>query len=205
MPLNSTMTFILGVILLILIGWAPFSSAASRFAAGGGVAFVTRNTSHIRRCRSLPSSSFSPPRALYSQLHEETNDELKASEEAAVADARHCSDAGMEAAVEERAVMMAHEMMHEKKIPAGQPQPPNDIDADTTAKEDWNQQHLVHGAGQIHQETDEELRESEEAAVLDAHDCSDPGMEAAMEERAVMLAREMMEKRKNEAAKKMKQ
>ena len=40
----------------------------------------------------------------------------------------------------------------------------------------------------------EEIFESENSAAWDAHDCNDPGMESAAEERAVMLANEMMEK-----------
>jgi hypothetical protein len=61
-------------------------------------------------------------------------------------------------------------------------------------KEEWGEKqehHLIHGAKQIHEETDEELLDSEEAAAFDAHDCDDSGMEAAMMERAVIIANEI--------------
>jgi hypothetical protein len=57
--------------------------------------------------------------------------------------------------------------------------------------ENWLDQHLAHGAKEIHEETEEEIIESEIAAAIDAHDSIDAGMEAAAEERAVMLAAEM--------------
>lgn len=48
-------------------------------------------------------------------------------------------------------------------------------------EESWNdEEHMIHGAKDIHEETDDELKESEEAAAS-----NDPGMEAASEERAV--------------------
>ena len=65
----------------------------------------------------------------------------------------------------------------------------------------WNEKHLAHSASDIHEETAEELLESEEAAAWDAHDAPDAGMEAAAEERAVMLAAELMEKMKQKKAK----
>ncbi len=110
-----------------------------------------------------------------SAIHEETEEELEESEAQAAWDARGCDDPGMEAACEERAVMLANEMANEK--------------------------HLIHGASEIHEETEEELKESEAQAAWDAHDCDDPGMEAACEERAVMLANEMARKLKEKAAK----
>jgi len=63
----------------------------------------------------------------------------------------------------------------------------------------WEEEHLIHGAKEIHEETDEELREAEQAAAVDASDVSDAGMEAAMEERAVMLANELAHKLKKDA------
>jgi hypothetical protein len=60
--------------------------------------------------------------------------------------------------------------------------------------ENWHDKHLAHGAKEIHEETDEEMLESETAAAIDAHDSIDAGMEAAAEERAVMLAAEMAKK-----------
>ena len=41
------------------------------------------------------------------------------------------------------------------------------------------------------QKEDDELRQAEEDAAFDAHDCPDAGMEAAAEERAVMMAEAM--------------
>ncbi len=47
-------------------------------------------------------------------------------------------------------------------------------------------------------QTDEDLFEAEEAAAFDAHDISDSGVEAAVMERAVMIAYDMMRKKKTE-------
>lgn len=58
--------------------------------------------------------------------------------------------------------------------------------------DDWNDTHLAHGWQQVHEEDADELLESEQAAAMDAHDDTDPGMEAAAEERAVMLAAELI-------------
>ncbi|CAB9499110.1 expressed unknown protein [Seminavis robusta] len=131
-----------------------------------------------------------------SEVHEETTEELLESEEAAAWDAHELSDPGMESAAEERAVMLAAEMVHEWKEKKTQEKPSN--------QEKWNEEHLAHGASEVHEETTEELLESEQAAAWDAHDLSDPGMESAAEERAVMLAAEMVHewKEKARAAKK---
>jgi len=64
-------------------------------------------------------------------------------------------------------------------------------------KENANKRHVVF---EIHEETTEELLLSEEAAAQDAHDCSDPGMEAAAMERAVMLAAQLAHKKTEEMA-----
>lgn len=50
--------------------------------------------------------------------------------------------------------------------------------------------------GGMHHYSDDEIYDSEEAAANDAHDVSDPGMEAAAMERAVMMAHEMLEQNK---------
>ena len=126
------------------------------------------------------------------EIHEETDDELEESEEAAVWDAFDCaSDPGMEAASEERAVMMANEMAHKMKEKAEHPESKKDIE--------WNKEHLIPSAKALHVETDEELKESEDQAAWDAHDCDDPGIEAAMSEYSVMLANEMARKMKEKA------
>lgn len=125
------------------------------------------------------------------EIHEETDEELKESEDAAAWDAHDASsDPGMEAASEERAVMLANEMAHKLKERAQHSE-------ENAEKNEWNEEHLAHGASAIHEETDEELEESEDAAVWDAFDsASDPGMEAAMMERSVMMANEMAHKLK---------
>ncbi len=46
--------------------------------------------------------------------------------------------------------------------------------------------------------SDEDIFDAEETAVFDAHDVSDPGVEAAVMERAVMMAYDMMKKKKME-------
>ena len=132
-----------------------------------------------------------------SEIHEETEEELRESETAAAFDAHDCNDPGMQAAMEQRALMMAQEIAHQLKEKALQ----QDSVAESIKNkmENWNEEHLIHGAHEIHEETDAELRESEDAAAIDAHDCSDPGMEAAMEQRAVMLARELAHKMKEQA------
>jgi hypothetical protein len=99
----------------------------------------------------------------------------------------------MEAACEERAVMLANEMAHKLKEKAAE--------QSEQEKDEWNEKHLIHGASEIHEETEEELKESEAQAAWDAHDCDDPGMEAACEERAVMIANEMAHKLKEKATK----
>jgi len=116
------------------------------------------------------------------EVHEETDQELLDSENTAAWDAHDCNDAGMEAAAEERAVIMAHELMHQKLHPE---------ETHNKSKE-WNDQHLAHNVAEIHQETQDEVHDSEEAAAWDAHDAPDAGMEAAAEERAVMLAAELV-------------
>lgn len=47
-------------------------------------------------------------------------------------------------------------------------------------------------------QSEEDLFEAEEAAAFDAHDISDSGVEAAVMERAVMMAYDMMRKKKRE-------
>jgi hypothetical protein len=127
-----------------------------------------------------------------SEIHEETPEELLDSEDAAAWDAHDAPDAGMEAAAEERAVMLAaelvHKMKHKKQSNQG------------TTRDQWNEAHLARDSSEIHEETPEELLESEDAAAWDAHDAPDAGMEAAAEERAVMLAAELVQKLKQKKA-----
>lgn len=130
------------------------------------------------------------------EIVEQSEKEILEAEMAAAVDAHDCDDSGMEAAAMERAVMMASEMAHEKKQQALHQNDPN---YDDSKEQEWNTKHLAHGAAEIHEDTDEEILEAEMAAAFDAHDCDDPGMEAAMMERAVMIALEMAQKKKEEA------
>ena len=106
------------------------------------------------------------------------NSILEAEEDAAF-DAHDLSDAGMEAAAMERAVMMAEEYKH---------------DHPKIAKHEHKQTTEVTNTAPSKKEQEDEgpsLLDAEEAAAFDAHDLSDAGMEAAAMERAVMMAEEM--------------
>lgn len=61
----------------------------------------------------------------------------------------------------------------------------------------WNDAHLARGLDEVREPDATELLESEQEAVVDAHDTLDAGMEAAAEERAVMWAAEMTHHMKN--------
>jgi hypothetical protein len=106
----------------------------------------------------------------------------------------------MEAAAEERAVVLAAELARDKvggeKLQAGEAR--RDAGGRSATHDG---EHLARTAAEIHEETDQELFESEQAAAVDAHDASDPGVEAAAEERAVMLAAEMAHEIKEKAEK----
>jgi hypothetical protein len=123
------------------------------------------------------------------EIHEENDKEVLKSEFWAAFDAHDCDDSGMEAAVMERAVIMAAEMAHNRKEKAINNPPVEDTPS--SKKEKWAEEHMIHGAAEIHEENDKEMRKSAFWAAFDAHDCDDPGMEAAMMERAVIMAAEM--------------
>jgi len=131
------------------------------------------------------------------EIHIDTESELKEAEGAAAMDAHDCSDPGMEAVAEERAVMLAQEIAQGMKDKSKH--------AKNAKKNNWNEEHLIHGAKEIHIDTESELKEAEEEAAMDAHDCSDPGMEAVAEERAVMLAQELAQTLKDQAKSKRKE
>jgi hypothetical protein len=134
-------------------------------------------------------------------FQEETNNDLLDSEIAAAFDAHDCPDAGMEAAAQERAVMLAHEIIHEMKLKQTAHTTNSAQNPLVDHLPTWNDQHLAQDLSQVHLETDLELHESEIAAAEDAHDCPDAGMEAAAEERAVMLAQEYIQEiKKNKGA-----
>ena len=137
-------------------------------------------------------------------IHEDTLEELREEEELAAWDAHDCNDAGMEAAAEERALMMAQEIahkMHKEALDKKKKNPVAAAASDANKKKEWNEEHLIHGAAEIHEDTAQELREEEDLAAWDAHDCNDAGMEAAAEERALMLAQEMAHKLHEDALK----
>jgi hypothetical protein len=138
-------------------------------------------------------------------IHEDTPDELREEEELAAWDAHDCSDAGMEAAAEECTLMMDQEIAHKMHKEALYKKKKNPVAAtasDANKKKDWNEEHLIHGAAKIqHEDTTHELREEEDLVARDAHSCNDTGMEAAAEERAVMLAQEMAHKLHEDALK----
>ena len=115
------------------------------------------------------------------------DDDLRQAEDDAAFDAHDCPDAGMEAAAEERAVMMA-ESMHLK--------PKHDIHAEQTSSAASAEKAVPAPHISMEKVGNAELEQAEEDAAYDAHDCSDAGMEAAAEERAVMMAYEMAEKKK---------
>jgi hypothetical protein len=189
---------------VVASGSSHIFGAISSFAFVGFPRVVhhgSRTDDTVTTTTTTTTTTANPTQRLHlSKIHEETDDELRNSEDLAAIDAADCSDAGMEAVAEERAVMLANEMAHKK-----QQQQQKKDDKKKSDKSQWNEQHLVHGADKIHEETDDELRETEDAAAVDASDSSDAGIEAAMEERAVMLAREMAHKIKEEAAKKKKE
>eukprot|EP00977_Amphora_coffeiformis_P009756 scaffold2246_cov162-Amphora_coffeaeformis.AAC.15 len=130
-------------------------------------------------------------------VHEEDATELRESEELAMWDAHDAPDAGMEAAAEEWAVMLAAELTHQLKTNTKTTSQNNNNNKQK--KDDWNEAHLAHGVTDLHEEDPDELWASEEAAAVDAHDAPDAGIEAAAEERAVMLAAELARTLKEKA------
>jgi hypothetical protein len=113
------------------------------------------------------------------------DDSLLDAEDAAAFDAHDLSDPGMEAAAMERAVMMAEEMKNrksEKKETSTPTKLPTKTKASIKSEVKTD-------------DADDSLLDAEDAAAFDAHDLSDPGMEAAAMERAVMMAEEMKKNR----------
>jgi aromatic ring-cleaving dioxygenase len=204
---------LLKVLFVVLLNLSSFSRHWVQ-----SLAFLPKSTS---RCSHLflgsSSRRHTPPENAWNkehlihgaqEIHEDTDDEVLDAEQAAAWDAHDCTDPGMEAAAGLRAVMMAQEMAHRKRHeqalhPATQPILQTKANDDGTKVVEWNdEEHLIHGAIHIHEETDQEVLDSERDAVWDAHDCSDPGMEAAAEERAVMLANEMAHRLREQALEK---
>ncbi len=125
-----------------------------------------------------------------------SEDSLFDEEEAAAIDAHDISDPGMEAAAMERAVMLAAEYKEEQmkknalkdnSISMSKPC----IGGAALVKALDDQYKDVSTEDIVSDE--ESLLDDEEAAAIDAHDVSDPGLEAAAMERAVMLAAEYKE------------
>lgn len=112
------------------------------------------------------------------------DDTLSDAEDAAAFDAHDLSDPGMEAAAMERAVMMAEEFkinQSNKKTQYSK----NQIKSET--KKEISRE--------VHTDENASLLDAEDAAAFDAHDLSDPGMEAAAMERAVMMANELKDRK----------
>lgn len=127
-------------------------------------------------------------------IHIETDEEVEEAEDEVAFDAHDLSDPGMEAAALERSLMMAEEWAAKKKEGATK-----SSDKDTDANKEWNNEHLAHGASELHIETDEEVEEAEEEITFDAYDSEDAGMEAAALERSLMMAEEWAAKKKKES------
>jgi len=115
-------------------------------------------------------------------------EELLEAEKAAAFYAHDVSDAGFEAAAMERAVMMAEELKEKTHEKEGIEQRSQGKDVQKKEKAS-----TTSGGTDLTVEEEEELLEAEEAAAFDAHDVSDPGLEAAAMERAVMMAEELKE------------
>jgi hypothetical protein len=150
---------------------------------------------------------------LHGQLsHDATagEDSLFDEEEAAVIDAHDISDPGVEAAAMERAVMLAAEYkeqqmkkntLNDNSISISKP-----CIGGAALIKALDEQYNEEGK-EIRVNDEESLLDDEEAAAIDAHDVSDPGLEAAAMERAVMLAAEYKEEqmKKNQMQQKQKQ
>mmetsp|Transcript_24628 Transcript_24628/g.51116 ORF Transcript_24628/g.51116 Transcript_24628/m.51116 type:complete len:241 (+) Transcript_24628:75-797(+) len=158
----------------ILFNFVVFCSTASAFLPSPG-----RHV-NLRSCRHA---------ALTSNTGGGENDDndFYDAEDAAAFDAHDLSDAGMEAAAMERAVMMAEEFKKQPKSVKDSPK----IDGQTKSI-------FRHGLD----ESDEEFSEAEEEAAFDAHDLSDAGMEAASMERALMMAEEYRDAHSHQKEKK---
>ena len=115
------------------------------------------------------------------------DDDLYDAEEAAAVDAHDVSDPGMEAAAMERAVMIAEDFKEEqiKK------------NSKKLSKETLLGKIKSFFRNDFDDDDEDDLLEAEDAAAFDAHDLSDPGMEAAAMERAVMIAEEFRESHKH--------
>ena len=110
------------------------------------------------------------------------DDSILDAEDAAAIDAHDVSDAGMEGAAMERAVIMAEKFKrdHQRKE--------QNVTADKSSE-------VKQTTSNHHGTNDSDyLLEAEEDAAFDAHDLSDAGMEAASMERAVMMAEDMKKK-----------
>eukprot|EP00557_Chaetoceros_sp_GSL56_P003709 CAMPEP_0176493872 /NCGR_PEP_ID=MMETSP0200_2-20121128/9777_1 /TAXON_ID=947934 /ORGANISM="Chaetoceros sp., Strain GSL56" /LENGTH=353 /DNA_ID=CAMNT_0017891557 /DNA_START=1209 /DNA_END=2267 /DNA_ORIENTATION=+ len=119
-------------------------------------------------------------------LIQSSHQDLYDSEEEAAFDAHDLSDAGMEAAAMERAVMMANNLKLPKKT-------------ETKTKADQGTKEKVRTEANIQPSGDHQnLYEAEEEAAFDAHDLSDAGMEAAAMERAIMMANNLLRKKREE-------
>jgi len=131
------------------------------------------------------------------------DDSLFDAEEAAAIDAHDISDPGLEAAAMERAVMLAQEYKEEQMRKKEMDRRSETCNGGAALIKSLEEQHNKVGKGVLTTD-DESLLENEEAAAIDAHDISDPGVEAAAMERAVMLAQEYKEEQMKKNSKKRK-
>jgi hypothetical protein len=139
---------------------------------------------HIR-----PSCISTASRIAVPQHAKSSHQDLYDAEEAAAMDAHDVSDPGMEGAAMERSAMLAEDLLHAKK---GEKKANHKLRA--PKRSDGKIGRLYRYKSTI---AHQEVYEAEEAAAFDAHDVSDAGMEAAAMERAVMMAADMMKKKKH--------
>lgn len=126
----------------------------------------------------------------------------KDSQAAAAWDGHDAIDAGVETAAEERALMMAQELVQKILLQQKNNEPSSKpAGSSSSSVITYDEVHLAHDLDHVHMETNAELHEAEELAVWDGHDGLDAGMETAAEERAVMLAAEMIARHKKQQQK----
>ena len=132
------------------------------------------------------------------------DDELLQAEQTAAWDGHDAIDAAMETAAEERALMMAQDLVQKLSFSSSSssshqqqddPQKEQHSPRDNNSSS-YDEQHVAHGIHQVHVENNAELHEAQELAAWDGHDGMDAGMETAAEERAVMMAAELLSARR---------
>ena len=123
----------------------------------------------------------------------DVDDSLFDAEEAAAVDSHDLSDPGFEGAAMERAVMLAEEYKEQRLKKKKEMERRR---SSAALIKSLDEQHDK-GRKATFLSDDESLLEAEDAAAVDSHDLSDPGLEGAAMERAVMLAEEYKEQKKD--------